>query len=67
MGKIILLNTRHDRLDRARQLAAMVGTKINDEFDYLILIGQSTEIVEELSASSGVKRNKIIIYFLQKK
>lgn len=58
--KIILLNTRQDRLDRARQLAAMVGTKINDDFDYLILIGQSTEIVEELSASSGVKRNKII-------
>jgi poly-gamma-glutamate synthase PgsB/CapB len=58
--RIILLNTRQDRLDRAKQLAAMVGMELNDEFDYLILIGQSTEIVEELSFHNGVKRNKII-------
>jgi poly-gamma-glutamate synthase PgsB/CapB len=58
--KFILLNTRQDRFDRARQLAAMVGTKLNDDFDYLILIGQSTEMVEDLSVSNGVKRNKII-------
>jgi hypothetical protein len=58
--KIILLNTRQDRLDRAKQLAAMVGLELNDEYDYLILIGQSTEIVEELSVHNGVKRNKIL-------
>ena len=58
--KIILLNTRQDRLDRAKQLAGMVGTELNDEIEYLILIGQSTEIVEELSVNNGVKRSKIL-------
>lgn len=58
--KIILLNTRQDRLDRAKQLTGMIGTELNDEFDYLILIGQSTEIVEDLAVGSGVKRNRIV-------
>jgi poly-gamma-glutamate synthase PgsB/CapB len=58
--KIILLNTRQDRLDRAKQLTGMIGSELNDQFDYLILIGQSTEVVEDLSASNGVKRNKIV-------
>jgi poly-gamma-glutamate synthase PgsB/CapB len=58
--KIILLNTRQDRLDRARQLATMIGTNLNNDFDYLILIGQSTEVVKELSVSNGVARNKIL-------
>ena len=58
--KIILLNTRHDRLDRAKQLTGMIGKELNDEYDYVILIGQSTEMVEELAVASGVKRNKII-------
>jgi poly-gamma-glutamate synthase PgsB/CapB len=58
--KIILLNTRQDRLDRAKQLTGLIGSKLNDEFDYLILIGQSDEVVEELAVASGVKRNKIV-------
>lgn len=58
--KIILLNTRQDRLDRAKQLTGMIGTELNNEFDYLILIGQSAEVVEELAVSGGVKRNKIV-------
>jgi len=58
--KIILLNTRQDRLDRAKQLTGMVGKELNDQFDYLILIGQSAEVVEELAVSDGVKRNKIV-------
>jgi poly-gamma-glutamate synthase PgsB/CapB len=58
--KIILLNTRQDRLDRAKQLTGMIGSELNDEFDYLILIGQSAEVVEELAVSSGVKRTKIV-------
>jgi poly-gamma-glutamate synthase PgsB/CapB len=58
--KIILLNTRQDRLDRAKQLTGLIGSKLNDEFDYLILIGQSDEVVEELAVASGVKRNKIL-------
>jgi len=58
--KIILLNTRHDRMDRAKQLTEMLGKNLNDELDYLILIGQSTDVVKDLSISEGVDRNKII-------
>ena len=58
--RIILLNTRQDRLDRAKQLAGMIGSEMKDDFDHLILIGQSSEIVEELAVSNGVKRNKIV-------
>ena len=58
--KIILLNTRQDRLDRAKQLTGMLGKELKHQFDYLILIGQSCENVEEMAVSGGVKRNKII-------
>jgi hypothetical protein len=58
--KIILLNTRQDRMDRARQLAEMVGKEIHNEADYLVLIGQSTDVVENMSTSYGFEKNKII-------
>jgi len=58
--KIVLLNTRQDRLDRAKQLTKLIGSEIKDEFEFLILIGQSAEVVEELAVASGVKRNKIV-------
>ena len=58
--RIVLLNTRQDRLDRAKQLAEMVGKEINDEADLLILIGQSTDVVENLSIQFGFKKSKIV-------
>ncbi len=58
--KIVLLNTRQDRLDRARQLSSMIGKNLSGVLDYLILIGQSTEMVENLCISNGTPRNKII-------
>ncbi len=58
--RIVLLNTRHDRLDRARQLAEMAGTKLADEIDYLILIGQSTDVVDNMSVGYGFPQKKII-------
>lgn len=58
--RIVLLNTRQDRLDRSKQLAEMVAKKINDEVDFLMLIGQSTEVVETMSSHYGLPRNKII-------
>ena len=58
--KIILLNTRHDRMDRAKQLTEMLGKNLGDELDYLMLIGQSTDVVKDLSISEGVDRKKII-------
>ncbi|MCX6234774.1 MAG: poly-gamma-glutamate synthase PgsB [Bacteroidetes bacterium] len=57
--RIVLLNTRQDRLYRANQLAEMTGTKIKDETDYLILIGQSTDVVENMAISYGVPKKKI--------
>ncbi len=58
--RIVLLNTRHDRLDRARQLAEMAGKKLTDEIDYLILMGQSTDVVENMSVNYGLSKKKII-------
>lgn len=58
--KIILLNSRPDRIDRAKQLSEMTGKFLGDEIDYLILIGQPTDMVENLSAANGVRRNKIL-------
>ncbi len=58
--KIILLNTRHDRMDRAKQLAEMVGTEIKDESDYLMLIGQSTDVVESMASGYGYEKKKIV-------
>lgn len=58
--RIILLNTRQDRLDRARQLAEMAGSKLLEETDFLILIGQSTLIVENMCTRHGVPSEKIL-------
>lgn len=58
--RIVLLNTRQDRLYRAQQLAEMAGRKIGDEMDYLVLIGQSTEVVEHMATGYGVPKKKIL-------
>ncbi|MBT3207741.1 MAG: poly-gamma-glutamate synthase PgsB [Bacteroidetes bacterium] len=58
--RIILLNTRQDRLDRARQLAELSGGKLANEIDCLMLIGQSTEVVENMTVGYGLPKNKII-------
>ncbi len=58
--RIVLLNTRQDRLDRARQLAELAGRKLASEADCLILIGQSTDVVESMSLSYGFPKEKII-------
>ncbi|MCF8365830.1 MAG: poly-gamma-glutamate synthase PgsB [Bacteroidales bacterium] len=59
-SRIILLNTRQDRLYRARQLAEMVAGKISNEIDYLVLIGQSTDVVEGMAVDLGLPRKKIV-------
>ncbi len=38
----------------------MIASNLNNDFNYLMLIGQSTEIVEELSVKNGIRRNKIL-------
>ncbi len=58
--KIILFNSRQDRLDRAKQLSEMTGKYFSGFLDYLVLMGQPTDFVENLSVANGVKRNKIL-------
>jgi len=58
--RIILLNTRQDRLYRARQLAEMVAWNLEKEIDYIMLIGQSTDVVEGIALSSGIPGKKIV-------
>jgi len=59
-ARIVLLNTRQDRLDRAKQLAEMSARKLGKEIDYLMLIGQSTEVVEAMTVGYGLPKNKLI-------
>lgn len=58
--RIVLLNTRHDRLDRAKQLAEMTAAKIAGETDYLMLIGQSCEVVEAMAVNYGFPKKKVV-------
>jgi gamma-polyglutamate synthase len=58
--RIVLLNTRHDRLDRARQLAEMTAKKMTHEIDFLLLIGESTEVVENMALAFGMSKSKVI-------
>ncbi len=56
--KILLLNTREDRLDRARQLTEMAAKSI--QMDYITLIGQRTEVVKDMALKNKISENKII-------
>ncbi len=58
--RIVMLNTRQDRLDRARQLAELAGRKLKPEMDYLMLIGQCAEVVRLMAIQSGVKPDRIL-------
>ena len=60
--RIVLLNTRQDRLDRAKQLAEMAGRKLGKRLIILMLIGQSPEVVENMTTSYGFPNNKILIW-----
>lgn len=56
--KIILLNTREDRLDRARQLTEMAGKSIS--MDYIALIGQRSEVVKDMAVKNKIPDEKIV-------
>ena len=58
--RIVLLNTRQDRMDRARQLAELAGRRLNQDMDYLMLIGQCTEVVKGMAMGNGVDANRIL-------
>jgi poly-gamma-glutamate synthase PgsB/CapB len=58
--RIILLNTRHDRVDRAHQLTEMIGQSLAAEVDYVVLIGRCSGLVRRMLQSRGVKQQKIV-------
>lgn len=58
--KIILLNTRNDRMDRAKQLSELVATRIANEVDFVVLIGHSCDIVEQMLNKFGMSSKKIV-------
>jgi poly-gamma-glutamate synthase PgsB/CapB len=58
--RIVLLNTRQDRMDRARQLAELAGRKLRSDMDYLMLIGQCSDVVRTMAIENGVLSNQIL-------
>jgi hypothetical protein len=53
-----MVNTREDRLDRARQLVEMISKSISA--DYVIFIGQRSEVVEDLALKNNISKEKIV-------
>ena len=53
-----MVNTREDRLDRARQLVEMISKNINA--DYVIFIGQRSDVVEDMALKNKISKEKIL-------
>ncbi len=58
--RIVLLNTRQDRMDRARQLAELAGRKLAPDMDFLMLIGQCSEVVKGMAKDYGIDAGRIL-------
>ncbi|MBX2991534.1 MAG: poly-gamma-glutamate synthase PgsB [Bacteroidetes bacterium] len=58
--RIVLLNTRQDRMDRARQLTELAGRKLTPDMEYLMLIGNNTDVVKHMAMGYGVPQEKIL-------
>lgn len=55
---IVLLNTRQDRLERSEQLAELTAKHLKP--DYFMLMGESTNVVQDMAVKFGFEKNKII-------
>ena len=55
---IVLLTIRKDRQSRAMQLITLVATKL--EFDYVVLIGEATNLIAEEANNLGIPKDKVI-------
>jgi len=55
---IVLLTIRNDRQSRAIQLINLIASKM--EFDYVVLIGESTKLIEEKALKFKIPREKVI-------
>ncbi len=55
--KIIVLNSRKDRQERAVQLVEMIAGL---EYDRLVLIGENMEAVRGMCLTNGIPKNKVV-------
>jgi poly-gamma-glutamate synthase PgsB/CapB len=58
--KLLLLNTRQDRLDRARQLIEMISKKLLNHIDLMVLVGDSPAVVEQMAQHKQIPAEKIL-------
>lgn len=56
--KIVMVNTREDRLDRARQLVEMISNCMTP--DYVAFIGQRSEVVNDMALKNKITEEKIV-------
>ncbi len=57
--RILLMNTRGDRFDRSVQLTEMIGNYFEDDFDLLISMGESTDMLAPHFRRSNIEPEKI--------
>jgi len=55
---IVLLTVRKDRQSRAMQLITLIATKL--EYDYVVLIGEANNLIEEKAYALGIDKSKLI-------
>ena len=56
--KVILINTRKDRLERSEQLIIAISTL---DIDLLLLTGENINLVKKMALRYGFKMNKIVL------
>ncbi len=56
--RMIILNTRSDRIGRSRQL---IDTFCGEEYDYFLLTGEKTESLQQYALENRVPRGKLIV------
>ena len=54
---IMLLTIRHDRQSRAEQLITLAAKKM--EFNALVLIGETTDVIHDKALKLGIERDKV--------
>lgn len=55
---VILLTIRKDRQSRAMQLISLIALKL--EFDYVVLIGEANDLIEDKAYKLGIAKEKVI-------
>ena len=57
--KVAMINSRFDRPERSKQLAALVADQLADRLDAVVVMGTPTEVVVRMLRSEGVPPERI--------